>query len=41
MDLSHNGHLDYALALRSDLGVLLESMQRVVYRPPLLALAGQ
>ncbi len=41
MDLSHNGHLDDALALRKDLGVLLESIDRVVYRPLLLAQAGQ
>ena len=41
MDLSHNGHLDDALALRKDLGMLLESIDRVVYRPLLLALAGQ
>ncbi|MBL9040514.1 MAG: hypothetical protein JNM83_02875 [Myxococcales bacterium] len=41
MDLSHNGHLDDALTLRSDLGMLLTSIDRVVYRPLLLALAGQ
>ena len=41
MDLSHNGHLDEALALRKDLGMLLTSIDRVVYRPLLLALAGQ
>ena len=41
MDLSHNGHLDDALALRKDVGMLLTSIGRVVYRPLLLALAGR
>lgn len=39
MDLSHNGHLDEALTLRKDLGMLLESIDRVVYCPLLLAIA--
>ena len=41
MGLSHNGLLDDALALRKDLGMLLESIDRVVYRPLLLARAGR
>ena len=41
LDLSHNGHLDEALALRKEVGMLLTSIDRVVYRPLLLVLAGQ